>query len=125
MPDNLTLTDNVVDARLKRARRLLSPQPQKPASLKSALLSSIAFAATALMLAAAIIMGPGWERARSSVSNEAPPTEDDQADLTPKAMVVQVPAGGFELSASPLPIEGVNEAVPLSEDELAAGESKK
>ncbi|WAC48841.1 hypothetical protein OVA03_02635 [Asticcacaulis sp. SL142] len=125
MTDNMTLTDNVADARLKRARKLLSPQPQKPVSLKSALLSSIAFAAAALMLAAAIIMGPGWERAPSLVPNEASPINDNQVSANPKAMMVQAPPGGFELSASPLSIEGVNEAVPLSEEELVAGEDKK
>lgn len=123
MPDNLILADSVVDARLNRARKLLSPQPQRTPSLKYALLSSFAFAVTALMLAVAIILGPGWEQTPASEPLVAGATAE--MDATPKAMVVQVPAGGFELSATPIPMDGVNEAVPLSEDELAAGEARK
>ena len=109
-----------LDPHLYKARQLLQHGQKPKASIKEALLSSVAFAVAALMLVVAIVMGPGWE---------APQYINNQATVNvvpgPKAMVVQAPTASFELSAAPLPTDGVNEAVPLSEDELSAGEGTK
>ncbi|MDC7674803.1 hypothetical protein [Asticcacaulis machinosus] len=118
MPENHTAIDQR-DPRLDKARKLLIPMAKHEASLREALLTSVAFAATALMLVFAIVMGPGWEEAPTIQKANIAPVIKKSA-VSANAMMVQVPSETFELSATPLPTDGINEAVPLSEDELSA-----